>query len=187
MIRACGTDSPWLSYWPPTTRATGGRAPRRSNGSVASKMSSWLKRPVPVSSALTLFFDHSVPRRLAETALAREPAAPWCHYVLGLADFRMRQYEDAVAHLEESLKVGTGWPAAPLNYPLLAMAHDRLGHDDEARRWLDKAHGRDRAPARGVDVISSAVWWDRVEFRVLLREADVLVPDATFPSDPFAP
>ena len=55
----------------------------------------------------------TVPRRLAETALAREPAAPWCHYVLGLADFRAGRYEDAVAHLEKSLEIGTGWPAAP--------------------------------------------------------------------------
>ena len=88
--------------------------------------------------------DPSVPRRLAETALAREPGAPWLHYVLGLADFRAGRYEAAVEHLGESLKSGADWAAAPLNYPVLAMAYHRLGRKDEARRWLEKAHGRRR-------------------------------------------
>ena len=33
----------------------------------------------------------------------------------------------------------------------------------------------------------SVAWWDRVEFQLLLREADAMVLDADFPADPFAP
>jgi len=134
--------------------------------------------------------DPSVPRRLAETALSREPKSPWLHYVLGLADFRAGQYQGAVEHLGESLKHGN-WVAAPLNYPVLAMAHHQLGHRDETRQWLEKAHGRRTDSTRGVKprqaMSSSAVWWDRLEFQLLLREADALVLDAALPGDAFAP
>jgi len=34
---------------------------------------------------------------------------------------------------------------------------------------------------------SSGAWWDRLEFQLLLREADAMVLDAAFPADPFAP
>ena len=33
----------------------------------------------------------------------------------------------------------------------------------------------------------SAPWWDRVEFQLLLGEADVLVHNAPLPADTFAP
>ena len=82
--------------------------------------------------------DPSVPLRLAETAVSQDPRAPWPYYVLGLAEFRAGRYEGAVERLEESLKLGTTWASAPLNYPVLAMAHHRLRHGDESRRWLEK-------------------------------------------------
>jgi hypothetical protein len=128
-----------------------------------------------------------VARRLAAKALTREAATPWCLYVLALADYRLGKYEDSVAHLAKSLKLATGWQAAPLNYPVMAMAHARLGHEGEARRWLEKAHGRGPQATTNSENMSSAVWWDRVEFRLLLREADALIPDAIIPSVPFAP
>ena len=93
--------------------------------------------------------DISVPRGWVETALSRGPRLPWLLYYRGLADFRAGRYERAVEHLRESLKVGGGWAAAPVNYPVLAMAHHRLGHRDEARRWLEKAHVRRDDPAVG--------------------------------------
>ncbi len=134
--------------------------------------------------------DLSLPRRWVDAALTREPGTPWLHYYRGLADFRAGLYEGAVEHLRESLKLGNGWAAAPVNLPVLAMAHHRLGNRNEARRWLEKAHGRRGDPARGIQpgepIPSSPVWWDRVEFRLLLREADAMILDADFPADPFA-
>ena len=135
--------------------------------------------------------DPAVPWRLAETALSRDPKSPWLQYVFGLAEFRAGRYEGAIEHLRESLKIGDGWVASPLNYPVLAMAHNRLGHGDEARLWLEMARGRRSDGAHGLKLeeglSSSAIWWDRVEFQLLLREADAMVLDAGFPADPFAP
>jgi hypothetical protein len=135
--------------------------------------------------------DPSSPQRLAATAVSREPNAPWWHYVLGLAEFRARRCERAVEYAMKSIDLGARWPAAPLNYPVLAMAHHVLGHRAEARRWLENAHGRGSVASHGrgsADVLgSTAAWWDRVEFQLLLREADGMVLDAAFPADPFAP
>jgi WD40 repeat protein/tetratricopeptide (TPR) repeat protein len=131
--------------------------------------------------------DFSVPLRMAETAVSRDPNFAWNYYVLGLAHFRGGRYESSIASLEKSLQLGTTWAAAPLNYPVLAMAHQRLGHRDEARRCLEKARGRRGTPASDDAFKMSAVWWDRVEFRLLLREADALILDAAFPPNPLVP
>jgi WD40 repeat protein/tetratricopeptide (TPR) repeat protein len=135
--------------------------------------------------------DPSVPLRLAAVAHSRDPKAAWSHYVLGLAEFRAGRYDQAVGHLGESLKLGKTWIAAPLNGPVLAMAHHRLGRRDEARSWLKRAHGRPSDAADGAAAVlglsSRALWWDRVEFQLLLREADTLLLDTAFPPDPFAP
>ena len=135
--------------------------------------------------------DPSVPRRMAEAALARDPKVAWRHYVLGLAHFREGRYERAVEDLTRSLELGADWAAAPLNFPVLAMAYHALGQNKPARQWLERAHGRPAGSTRGDEVggamSPSAPWWDRVEFQLLLREADVLLHDATFPADAFAP
>jgi eukaryotic-like serine/threonine-protein kinase len=135
--------------------------------------------------------DFDTVSRLAESALSREPKAPWLHYVLGLAEFRAGRYVNAVKHLEDSLKFGPDWVAAPLNYPVLAMAHAHLGSQTEARMWREKARGPRGDAARGLlpgtAIPSRAVWWDRVEFRLLLREANALTLDAKLPADLFAP
>jgi eukaryotic-like serine/threonine-protein kinase len=135
--------------------------------------------------------DPSAPRRLAEIAVSRSPDAPWCQYVLGLAHFREGRNDRAVKSLTRSLELGDGWSGAPLNYPVLAMAHHRLGREDEARRSLERAHGRRVDAVDGVEpgggLRATAPCWDRVEFWLLLREADAMVLDAAFPADPFAP
>jgi hypothetical protein len=71
------------------------------------------------------------------------------------------------------------------------MAHHRLGHPNDARRWLEETHGRGVEAARSRHSAerlgSSSSWWDRLEFQFLLHEADAMVLDAAFPADPFAP
>jgi hypothetical protein len=116
----------------------------------------------------------SVPRRLVAQSLAREPDAPWLSYFLSLVDFRAGRYQGAIEYLGGSLKLSSGWASAPLNHPVLAMAHHRLGHRDEARRWPEKAHGREREEA----IPSYGAYWDKLEFQLLLREAEALVLDA---------
>src|SRR5262249_55509119 len=63
----------------------------------------------------------------------------WPLYVLGLTHYHASQHDPAVQELRQSLERGPSWTAAALNWPVLAMAHHRLGHADEARQWLERA------------------------------------------------
>jgi hypothetical protein len=61
--------------------------------------------------------------------------------VLGLASYRAGQFEDSIRHLRQSLATDPGWAGASLNWPVLALAHSRLGQHEEARRWLGRSRG----------------------------------------------
>ena len=94
----------------------------------------------------------------------------------GLAFYRTGEFERAVASFNESGKVDPRWDATTLNWPVLAMAHHRLGHGKEAREWLAKA--RDARGDRSRDIpaaTSRSPWHDREEFSILLREAEELI------------
>ncbi len=109
---------------------------------------------------------------------------------------RAGRLDEAVRRFEQSLAVQPDWPNHGLNAYGLALAHHRLGHPDEARRWLDIAeHWLDRldrtyaVEAPGVltgqpQVPVSFEFW--VYAQVLRREAAGPILDATFPTDPFA-
>ena len=60
-------------------------------------------------------------------------------YVLGAALLRAGRREDAIHSFEESLAVEGEWPESGLNAFGLALAHQSLGHADEAKRWRDRA------------------------------------------------
>jgi serine/threonine-protein kinase len=115
---------------------------------------------------------------LAEMSSRQAPTEAWRLYVLGLANYRAGRYEDAVRVLGQSTEAAPHWHAVALNWPVLAMAHLRLGHEDEAKRWLDRAEQADPA--------AISTWWDRVELQVLRREAEAVVRDPMFPANPFA-
>ena len=76
--------------------------------------------------------------RLGNEAVKAEPNA-WHLHTLGLAHYRAGRYEEAVRELQQSMRVDPKWPAVPVNWLVLAMAHHRLGHAKQARQWLDKA------------------------------------------------
>jgi hypothetical protein len=66
----------------------------------------------------------------------------------------------------------------------LATAHHHLGHAEEARRWLEKAvRWLDQADwFRPPDVGVSPTWPERLEARLLRREAEALVKGAAPPA-----
>ena len=71
-------------------------------------------------------------------------------------------------------------PNSPKQPPALTLAHGRLGHRAEARRWLDRL--REHQPS--ADPVQ---FWDELEIRVLRNEAEaVILYDPVFPDDPFA-
>jgi tetratricopeptide (TPR) repeat protein len=113
---------------------------------------------------------------LAECGVAGDPKAPWRLHALALAHYRAGQFEAAIRRSEEALRVG--WHAGSSCRVVLALAHHRLGHAEEARSWLEKADRTSATTAR--------VWGDAIEFRVLRREAASLIEDSGFPADPFA-
>jgi hypothetical protein len=86
---------------------------------------------------------------------------------LGALLYRAGRFEDAVKLLEEAIarrdKVGTVH-----DWLFLAMAHQRLGHGDLARKWLEKS-------GRAVEQAEDGSWEQRLELRLLRREAEALI------------
>jgi WD40 repeat protein/Flp pilus assembly protein TadD len=124
--------------------------------------------------------DPGVPVRLAEIAV-RGIGAGDKHAVLdtlGAALYRAGRYDEAIGQLEEGIRLRGG--EHPGDWPFLAMAHHRLGHRDQARRWLDRL--REHRPSTG-----PAQFWGELETRLLRSEAEaVILYDPVFPADPFA-
>ena len=97
---------------------------------------------------------------------------------LGAALYRAGRYEDVIRRLEEAIQArreqATGWA-------FLAMAHYRLGHREQALRWLEQLQQRQRSA-------DSTQSWDELEVSLLSREAEaVILYDPIFPAEPFAP
>jgi Flp pilus assembly protein TadD len=75
---------------------------------------------------------------LATRAVQAAPRVPWYFHALALADYRAGQIERAIRWDQESMAADPHW-THPLNWLLLALAHSRLSHGAEARRWLEQA------------------------------------------------
>ena len=130
--------------------------------------------------------DPGVPVRLAEAALKLHPVTGREGSdrlrILGAALYRAGRFAEAIRALEESHQV-RGDDGDPRGFAFLAMAHHRLGHREEAQRWLDKLAAYQ--PKEGADFS-----WDDVEVRILRREAESLIlgsPPAAPPPAASAP
>ncbi len=88
--------------------------------------------------------DPALALRLAELAVALDPADPTAQNTRGVALYRAGRFTQAVVALEKSLSAGKGQSDA-FDLFFLAMAHQRLGHREDATqcfgrgvRWLDE-------------------------------------------------
>ena len=118
---------------------------------------------------------------LAEASVkgASEFTKPDCLKALGAALYRAGRFEEAIRRLEEAIRLRDGESLAQ-GWPFLAMAHHRLGHRDEARRWLDRLRNYKYST-------DPNKFWDELEIRLLRRKAEsVILYDPIFPADPFA-
>jgi WD40 repeat protein/tetratricopeptide (TPR) repeat protein len=98
---------------------------------------------------------------------------------LGAVLYRAGSHNEAVEALEHGVRQREG-VSTPPDWAFLAMAHHRLGHREEARRWLDRL--RARRPST-----HPAAFWDELEIRLLQSEAEAMILfDPVFPDDPFA-
>jgi tetratricopeptide (TPR) repeat protein len=127
--------------------------------------------------------DFKAPVRLAEAALAGHPGRGRERSdvlkTLGAALYRADLFEEAIRRLDESIQI-RGDGGDPRAFAFLALAHHRLGHRDEAERWLDKLVAC--RPKEGF-IFSR----DDAEIRILHREAESLILGSRPAAPPFAP
>jgi tetratricopeptide (TPR) repeat protein len=144
----------------------------RAAGEVAR---AWALAPGPAG-------DPAAPLRLAEVAAGPDgdPGAKAdAVTTLGAALYRAGRSDQAIGRLEEAIRA-RGGADSPRDWAYLALAHHRLGHRAEARRWLDRL--REHRPSE-----DQARFWDELEVRLLRSEAEaVVLDDPVFPDDPFA-
>ena len=129
--------------------------------------------------------------RWAESAL-RDGNLPWYLNVLGAADYRAGQFDQAIKRLEESNRayVAGGYAADPdlANGLMLAMAQMLLGHSQAARDSMRKfQQALERVEGAKTDGAVSLSTTDWLPTQLLRREAEALILyDPVFPADPFA-
>ena len=97
--------------------------------------------------------DASLPGRLAEKELKDSAREFWSLTEQGALAYRAGRFQQAVPLFEQSLQADPRPGRAVLNWLWLALANQRLGKAEEARRWLKKAQAwldqyRDGMPAR---------------------------------------
>ena len=97
----------------------------------------------------------------------------------GALAYRAGRFQQAVPLFEQSLRADPMSGRAVLNWLWLALAYQRLGQAEEARRWLDKAQAwldqyGDGMPARAEEELGLHLHnW--LEAHVLRREAEALI------------
>jgi tetratricopeptide (TPR) repeat protein len=144
----------------------------RSAGEVAR---AWALAPGPGG-------DPAAPLRLVEVAVGidEDPGAKAdAVTTLGAMLYRAGRPAEAIGRLEEAFRA-RGGVDSPRDWAFLALAHHRLGHRAEARRWLDRL--REHRPSEDPER-----FWDELEVRLLRSEAEALILyDPEFPDDPFS-
>jgi tetratricopeptide (TPR) repeat protein len=122
---------------------------------------------------------------LAEKEAAAYPDSLRCVSTFGAALYRAGRFEEAVARLAEAERLiarpSAGLIVSPAyTWLFLAMAHHRLGHAEDARKWLGKAvewldQEKDKHAAGTVPM----PWNRRVTLQLLHGEAETLIKGAT--------
>jgi WD40 repeat protein/Flp pilus assembly protein TadD len=114
---------------------------------------------------------------LATRVLGSRTTSGWSLHILAAAHYRAGQFGQAEQRLREALKADPTWDGQPLNWLLLALTCHRLGQNEEARQWLDRARRwADDAPresfpdATAVNPLPTRL--DRLVFQLLRREAE---------------
>jgi len=115
--------------------------------------------------------DHAAALRFVARVLELGPTGHWQAFGPGLIDLRVGRYEQAIARLLDVHEPGA--MGSYFTWPALALAHHRLGHRAEARKWLEQARqtaalgqSSSRPPA------NYDLWWSWATFVTLLREAE---------------
>ena len=114
---------------------------------------------------------------LAEQAVADDRLVHYLH-LRGLAHYRAGQHDKAIESLHEAMNADPMWPARVTNWLVLAMAHHRLSHPNEARQWLRKAETWIETTLADRPFVSRGFFLhphDWLACHLLLREAQSLI------------
>jgi tetratricopeptide (TPR) repeat protein len=113
--------------------------------------------------------------RLAEKAAAERPVF---HHAVGAVLYRMGRMDESLKHLDAADaadKPQALTSPAYLNY-FRAMAHQRLGHKEAARNWLERAVARtDQEVRDAAQDTSPETWVRRATLGLLRAEAQALL------------
>jgi serine/threonine protein kinase/WD40 repeat protein/tetratricopeptide (TPR) repeat protein len=118
--------------------------------------------------------------RLAARALDADPRNDTYPVTLGAALYRAGRFQEAIQRLQQARNPSEADPTKATPYSpayrwlFLAMAHQRLGHAGEARRWLDKANKWIRRQAKEPSNPAEGSWNRRLTLGLLRREAEAL-------------
>jgi eukaryotic-like serine/threonine-protein kinase len=109
-------------------------------------------------------------------------------YVAGWAHLRAGNYEKAIQRCEESNSERAVWFGRGIGHPLIAIAHHKLGHADDAIRSFEQSQALlnrllddSVRQSRGTPPIP---WIDWIEFLLNSREATIVVTGHTPAIDP---
>jgi tetratricopeptide (TPR) repeat protein len=123
--------------------------------------------------------DAALPGRLAATELRAFAQQFWSLTEQGALLYRAGRFKHSVPLFEQSLQANSKPGAAVVNWIWLALADQRLGKNDEALRWLEKAQKwldqfRDGVPANA-EVEYGLHLHNWLEANILRREAEALI------------
>ena len=127
--------------------------------------------------------DTARPGRLVQKELAGQAREFWSLTEQGALHYRAGRFKEAVPLFEQSLRADSKRGREVLNWLWLALAQQRLGKDEEARRWLGKAQGwldqfSDGMPSHAEEELGLHLHnW--LEAHVLRREAEALLGPGT--------
>jgi serine/threonine-protein kinase len=107
------------------------------------------------------------PLKLAEQAVEAE-TDPGAFSTLGAAQYRAARYTDFIDMFEKAIQIH--YKDHPSDTLFLALCHHRLGHADEAKKWLTRAQQWiNQAPKVGDEALP---WDQRLELELLRAEAE---------------
>jgi tetratricopeptide (TPR) repeat protein len=113
--------------------------------------------------------------RRAEAGCALMPNSEYGLRTLGMAQYRVGQYREALDTLTQAGQLLPDGPS-PEVLAFLALSQYQLGQTDQARTTLDSLRVRLNKPDQAGNTQS----------RAFLREAEAIEQDLAFPADPFA-
>lgn len=99
---------------------------------------------------------------LAEKAAESEETNGGYHQTLGAVLYRAGRFDESIEKLNELTAYTSTWF-------FMAMAHHKLGHFDESRKWLDQAVKRTE------EIQDTITWSGRLTLQLLRQEAELLI------------